>query len=405
MKHEIGKFVEAKSGSLTNWYEGQIVGYDDTNGVYVLHMCEKYPFTRYAGFSEDRIREVSEPTVIHVVLNSSPLGDLNHMREKMGREPLNEIDTEQLEQNIEAKAEELFYIFHTGDDTRSWERLVDKSGFRAIARHLATPQSDVQHALQAALESERELMDILRKIGKVFGKNVGTDIGILDLPKLVEENRVTTSQQQRSDAWSTLCELFPEYLINNAGTGEECMVKYINTLRQEVAVLDLLKQKVTEYLKTSYAFTGDVGVHPESCKLMIEVAEMTGVKLRHLNSKGAGSKPGSDVHDQLSFHKQNSKQIVRLNSWLQEHNLTKPGVCVTDTIIELLEKAVSPERVQTLSPRLVSDLQLLLGVRVKTSIDGTSDQGFELVDKLMSEYTKLCKQVSDLGQSIPHELR
>lgn len=43
MKHEIGKFVEAKSGSLINWCEGQIVGYDDNDGVYVLNMCDEYP--------------------------------------------------------------------------------------------------------------------------------------------------------------------------------------------------------------------------------------------------------------------------------------------------------------------------------------------------------------------------
>lgn len=58
---------------------------------------------------------------------------------------------------IEAKAEELFYIFHRGDETRSWGRLVNKSGFRAIARHIATPQTDVQKALDEALKSEREL--------------------------------------------------------------------------------------------------------------------------------------------------------------------------------------------------------------------------------------------------------
>lgn len=305
MKYEIGKFVEAKSGSLTNWYEGQIVGYDDTNGVYVLHMCEKYPFTRYAGFSEDRIREVSEPTVIHVVLNSSPLGDLNHMREKMGREPLNEIDTEQLEQNIEAKAEELFYIFHTGDDTQSWGRLADKSGFRAIARHLATPQTDVQHALQAALESERELMDILRKIGKVFGKNVGTDIGILDLPKLVEGELIKTDE-------------------DNGG------------------------------------YRGKI--------------------------------------DKLLF-------------WLSSHNLTKPGVCVTDTIIELLEKAVSPKAP---TPQLINASRVMNAIHIKPELRGgmTEDRIIENLEILHRDaaegdsFRKFAINNLDFGAHIkPNQIR
>lgn len=229
------------------------------------------------------------------------------------------------EAQIEAKAEELFYIFHTGDDTRSWERLVDKSGFRAIARHLATPQSDVQHALQAALESERQLMGVLRDIGKVFSKTVGIDIGVTELPELVD------------DQFEQLRELRNNLVTCTGNTYTD--KSFTDTdLINEVADLHRLKQKVTEYLKTSYSFTCDVGVHPDSCKLMIEVAEMTGVKLRHLNSKGVSSKPGPDIYDQLSFHKQNSKQIVRLNNWLQEHKLGEPGVCVTDTIIELLSE-------------------------------------------------------------------
>ncbi|UUW39219.1 hypothetical protein [Vibrio phage Artemius] len=289
---------------------------------------------------------------------------LNHMSKAVSLvEAAKNIDTfrestQQIEDaQIEVKAEELYDIYRTEDQwvrNTPWDREPDsfRNGFRAIARHLATPQTDVQHALQAALESERELMDILRKIGKVFGKNVGTDIGILDLPKLVD------------DQFEQLREL-RNNLVTCTGNTYADKSFTDNDLINEVADLHRLKQKVTEYLKTSYAFTGDVGVHPDSCKLMIEVAEMTGVKLRHLNSKDVSSKPEPSIHGQLSFHKQNSKQIVRLNNWLQEHNLTKPGVCVTDTIIELLEKAVSPKAP---TPQLINASRVMNAIHIKPEL-------------------------------------
>lgn len=344
MKYEIGAMVEAKSGSLTNWYEGQIVGYDDTNDIYVLHMCEEYPFTPYAGFSEDRIREVFEPTVVHVVLNSPRIS-------------MDDI-TLHTEQNledaqIEAKAEELYEIYSDKYQTALEQKILCgwmnqsehlREGFRAIARHLATPQTDVQKALGEALHSERELMDILRKIGKVFGKNVGTDIGILDLPKLVE------------------------------------------------------------------------GMVCENEKL-------------HFDARKAAS--------ELEAHKHNSKQMLRLNNWLREHNLTKPGVRVTDTIIELLEGSVKPKqpdepRVSVndncvctyeqlrdagwteeqmvahgyakwlprkpepairqdhrLPPEYVRILQSFTGCKVKTEMDGTSEEDMMLLQKMIDNYARL----------------
>lgn len=199
-----------------------------------------------------------------------------------------------------------------------------------------------------------------------------------------------------------------------------------------------------------------------------EIAAKIEMKSSYREMKEERRKAASE----LEAHKQNSLQIVRLNNWLQEHNLGKPGECVTDTIIELLEKAVSPNEPRVvvnsdcpwtydelryagwtdeqlvehgyarwlpqpqsfqsrvmnaihikptvrqdyrLSPEYVQVLQSLTGCKVKTEIDGTSEEDKMLLQKMIDnyarlrevegEYKQLAEKVADAFSYCPTNLR
>lgn len=248
MKYEIGTEFTFRFMYCNDVRNGEIIDKDVECGTYTLKLDDgmvrtvsdilfsqcaqvtKLPKPDFTVSEKDEglfVPDSEKPTVLHVILNSSALYDLNHVREKMGREPLGTLESdkeisERFEREIEAKAEELYEIYSDKYQTALEQKILCgwmnqsghlREGFRAIARHLSTPQTDVQKALDEALKSEHEL------------------------------------------------------------------------------------------------------------------------------------------RAELEAHQHNSKQILRLNNWLQENNLVKPGVSVTDRIIELLGKSAEPK--QPDEPRVV----------------------------------------------------
>lgn len=200
LRYEIGTDVETEIVGSGNWYRGTVIGYSDTHGVYMLHMCKEYPFYRYVGFTEDRIREVCTPK--------------------------QNLDDAQ----IEAKAEELFYSFHMDDDTRSWERLVDKEGFRAIARHLATRENSKQ-----MLRLNNWLQE---NIGEWGDSVTDTIIELLEKAVVPKE---PTPQLINMERVMNAIHIKPELRV---GMTEDRIIKNLETLHRDAAGNFTLENKV-----------------------------------------------------------------------------------------------------------------------------------------------------------------
>lgn len=328
-----------------------------------------------------QVSEDSKSTVIHVKLGS---GDKIH-----GHQFEKNLEDAQ----VEAKAEELYNLYKSvySSNFTNMEYLnfketthENKEGFRAVARHLAIPQTDVQEALHAALKSERELMGVLREIGQVFGKNVGVDIGILELPELVESQMRTKREIARQRN---------ELLISSLGYIDhhldfDGLCSRVEDLRDESKRGMEFRHQVVHLLKKQYGKNfvdvkddaaliqllgklelpkrcDELEAHLESSKQIMRLNTwLQGHKLgepgirinnwleEHKICKHAESVTDTVIklldesvrpHAELEAHRDNTKNVLRLNNWLQEHKLGEPGASVTDTVIKLLDESVKSQ--------------------------------------------------------------
>lgn len=239
-----------------------------------------------------------------------------------------QIEERALEKGVEdAKSHLRFNPTHEQDLDKQRSMLISALGY--LDHHLdfdglCARVEDVLGESRHGMKLRRQL---IHKLKQEYGKNEVSemdDAGLIQLLSKLELVKPCPHCESHKHNSEQVLLLNRWLQKNNLGDrGSSVTDTVINLLDDAVN----LKRKTSEYLKTSFAFTGVTGIHPDAAKLMTEVAEMTGVELRHLGEV------------QLSKPTPTPPQLINMSRVLNaihvKHELR--GEMTEDRVIENLE--------------------------------------------------------------------